>query len=602
MTLETLVYELTADTSKLIEAENKATNETKKLDKELQKVEDTSNSLGKSLLSMVGGFVGAAASGFALSTFVNVIASAKDYTIALENTSNQLGIARDELSAFHRVAEQNGGTMDEFNSSIVNLNEKINELGNSADTIISPALNRFGISLKDTNGVLKTSTELMPELADMFSQISKQESANIGKKLGLDNATIRMLQMGRAELDEQIKTQKELFSVTDEQVEIFQRFDKTLAQNKQAFRYLGTELGATVMPILEFFIKKINGGIEFLAKHKDFAVGVIIALSGAITAYALPSMIRLGIATVTAFAPFYLIGAVIAGAAVTIGLLYEDLMVFLEGGTSGFQNMLEWLGFTGEEIESIRQAFIIAGEQIGAIFDTLGTIIKALFGGLVAGGRVIFETFEPVLKLIGEGLVGAIKTALGFIDTLSNAVGAVADWLGFGSKDVKVTKEDVTKQALDVSVKNKEDKQKSKEDTEIVKPLENIKETKSFDKDDNNETTQTNVNAKPLDINAKPLDVNTDNIKIFNLEDKVKATNQSLEVVSKAENNPLNTMTPNTTNQMSNSKTQNNEVKIDKIEIQTQATDSNAISKEVGSSLQSELKSAVANFDDGIEA
>ena len=234
MTLETLVYELTADTSKLIEAENKATNETKKLDKELEKVEDTSNTLGKSLLSMVGGFVGAVASGFALSTFVGAIASAKEYTIALENTSNQLGIARDELSAFHSVAEQNGGTVDEFNSSIINLNEKINELGNSADTMISPALNRFGVSLKDTNGVLKTSTELMPELADMFSQISKQESANIGKKLGLDNATIRMLQMGRAELDEQIKTQKELFSVTDEQVEIFQKFDKALAQNKQA--------------------------------------------------------------------------------------------------------------------------------------------------------------------------------------------------------------------------------------------------------------------------------------------------------------------------------------------------------------------------------
>ena len=389
--------------------------------------------------------------------------------------------------------------------------------------MISPALNRFGVSLKDTNGVLKTSTELMPELADMFSQISKQESANIGKKLGLDNATIRMLQMGRAELDEQIKTQKELFSVTDEQVEIFQKFDKALAQNKQAFRYLGTELGSTVMPILEYFIKKLNGGIEFLAKHKDFAVGVIIALAGAITAYALPSMIRLGIATVTAFAPFYLIGAIIAGVAVTIGLLYEDLMVFLEGGTSGFQNMLEWLGFTGDEIEAIRQAFIIAGEQIGAIFDTLGTIIQALFGGLVAGGRVIFETFEPVLKLIGEGLVGAIKTALGFIDILSNAVGAVADWLGFGGdKDVKVTKEDVTKQALDV--------------------------------------------------------------------------------VNKTENNPLNTMTPNTTSQMSNSKTQNNQVKIDKIEIQTQATDSQAISKTVGANLQSELKSAVANFDDGIEA
>ena len=173
MTLETLVYELTADTSKLIQAERKATNETKKLDKELQKVEDTANTLGKSLMEMVGGFVGVIASGFALSTFAGAIASAKDYTIALENTSNQLGIARDELSAFHSVVEQNDGTIDGFNSSIINLNEKINELGKSADTTISPALNRFGMSIKDKDRVLKTITELMPELADMFSQISK---------------------------------------------------------------------------------------------------------------------------------------------------------------------------------------------------------------------------------------------------------------------------------------------------------------------------------------------------------------------------------------------------------------------------------------------
>ena len=59
----------------------------------------------------------------------------------------------------------------------------------------------------------------MPRLICLVKYQNK--SANIGKKLGLDNATIRMLQMGRAELDEQIKTQKELFSVTDEQVEIF---------------------------------------------------------------------------------------------------------------------------------------------------------------------------------------------------------------------------------------------------------------------------------------------------------------------------------------------------------------------------------------------
>jgi hypothetical protein len=70
--------------------------------------------------------------------------------------------------------------------------------------------------------------------------------------------------------------------------------------------------------------------------------------------------------------------------------------------------------------------------------------------------------------------------------------------------------------------------------------------------------------------------------------------------LSSANASPFNNINSNAISNMSRNTSKS--VTVDKIEIHTQATDSKEISKNIGTSLQQELKNATNNFDDNIEA
>lgn len=49
---------------------------------------------------------------------------------------------------------------------------------------------------------------VLPELAESFEKLSKQESAALGQKLGLDQGTIMLLRRGRREVEDQIRIRR----------------------------------------------------------------------------------------------------------------------------------------------------------------------------------------------------------------------------------------------------------------------------------------------------------------------------------------------------------------------------------------------------------
>ena len=76
-------------------------------------------------------------------------------------------------------------------------------------------------------------------------------------------------------------------------------------------------------------------------------------------------------------------------------------------------------------------------------------------------------------------------------------------------------------------------------------------------------------------------------------KDGTKAAFETFDSISA---NPLNTQSPQNTSNKSSS----NSVKIDKIEIKTQATDTDGIAREVAGSLESSIRGAQMQFDDGV--
>lgn len=522
MILNSLMFLFDADVSKLVEGEKKANNETDKLQKNIVATDKEAKNLGASFNETIASIAGALTSLISVGAITSAIFEAKDYVIELDNVASGLGIAKDELNAFNRVVEVQGGNLQSLSGSLGGLNEKIAE-ASKGEGEFAEFFNKFGISLKDAEGNIKSTTDILPSLADTFERMGKVESFAIGKKMGLDEATIRTLQLGRAELEANLIKQKQLFQITDKQVEAFQKFDKTLKEGKASFRDLFVVVGSEVIPVFTYFMEKVNKGIDFIKEHPDLVKGVFIALATAITAYALPAIIRFGISSAVAFAPFYLIGGIIAGVALAVGMLYEDISIFLEGGNSAFEDLLRWIGATEEEIEAFRQAFISAGQGIAEAFSVIGEIIQVVFGLLFQVAKAVYSAFEPVIKVFAEGLVGAIKSVLGWLSKLGDTMQSVKAWFGFGD-DVKVEAN------------------------------------------------------KQIDTSNKDF----------------------LTVANDMGSNPINGMSSNA---ISNSnKNVSSEVKIEKIEIQTQATDSGAISKDIGNNLSQELNRVNANYEDGILA
>lgn len=504
MIIETLTYLFDADISKLQKGEKTAEKDAKNLDSALGKVDKTAETLGKSFVDMIATAGGALTALLSFSALSAGIAQTSAYVDNLAKTSRLLGENINELGAYQELVVKSGGDVGGFQSSVKALNEQMNEFVVTGSTGALPFMQRLGISMVDTNGKAKKALDILPELAEKFEKLSKTESAGIGKKLGLDEGTIGLLQQGRKEVEAQLKRQKELFSITEKQAKVFEDFNDAVSDTSTAFRGLFVELGADILPIVKYFLTKIQDFAIWLKQNEKFVTGFFIALGVAITAYALPAIIKMGIAMITAFAPFYLIGGLIAGIAIAVGFLYDDIMTFLEGGNSAFGEFLKWLGLSDEKIEGVKNSIKQTGAFFKEFFSDLANII-----------------LHPIQAL--EDFIAMISDAIGLTGVFSKASDAVSS---------------------------------------------GMKKVKSF----------------------------------FGFGDDESEQTQAQAVVAGANSNPYNMVNSNILNTSRSNSNKTSNIKIEKVEVQTQATDANGISQSIGDSLSSQLKNTTATYEDGLEA
>jgi len=534
MIAEVFQFVFEGETESLVKGEKEAEKQNEKLQKGLKKTDQMANDLGSGFSDFIATAGGALVSILSLSALTQGIAETSEYVDNLGKTARMYGENATQLAAYQEQVVKAGGDIGSFQGVIKKLNGDFNEFVTTGTTGILPFMQRLGIDMVDAQGKARKVTDIFPELARQFETMSKAESAGIGEKLGLDEGTITLLQQGEEGLNKLIEKQKSLFSITDEQVKVFEDFNDSVSDTKTAFRGMFVQLGSDILPILQYFMEKLQGGISFLTTHKELVTGMFIALGTSITAYALPAIIKFGIATVTAFAPFYLIGGIIAGIAVAVGLLYEDIMIFLEGGNSGFEKLLKWLSFTDKEVQQVRETFSKLGEVISDVFNFAIDLLGGFFNLIGTIGKGIFKAFEPLLWVLGKGIVLAVEGAIKAVSGLVDIAKGIGKFFGFGGDEEKTI---------------------------------NLNENKNI--------TTSNLNSGSLEAETNAL----------------KAMASS----------PLNNMTPNMITNQGSTRSTNNSVKVDKIEVVTQATDADGIALAVDNSLAKQMKKTTATFEDGIQ-
>lgn len=481
MILDTFVYLFESDASGLQEGLKKSEAEAKKLEKGVKDADSASSKLGQSFSDMIATAGGALAAIFSVGAMANGIVSAAAYADQVGKLSDALGVNIGDLDAWGQAVKRSGGSIEGFQASVGSLTQRLSEISVKGTGESLDFFKNLGISVFDATGKVKNAMDILPELAEKMEGISKAEAMGIGRKLGLDQGTIMLLQQGKVSVEALVKRQKELGVATKESFEISAKFNDAMDDTKQVFNALFMVMGQKILPAITWVLEGMQGLGVWMRQNSDFMVGLFIALGTAITAYALPALVKMGIAAFAAFSPFLMIGAVIAGISIAFALLYDDILAFVEGGQSAFGDLLEWMGYTSEEVEAIRQAIANFGEMAISVFEAIA--------------NAILHPIETIKKLLG------LFSEIGGFAGIFSSIGGL---LGIGNQQIA------------------------------------------------------QANATPLN--------SVSSTAISNMGDRSSTSN----------------------------------VLVQKVEVNTSATDANGISRDIGGSLQDQLRQATANADDAI--
>lgn len=240
--IETLVTELTADGAKL----------KKEMDDSLKQAKSWGDRMGTIAKGVaLGGVAAAGAGATALALFTK---SSIDSADALDEQSQRVNIATEDLSAYAYQAQFAGISSEELNGALVKLNKTSADAFNGVGAG-AKAFDALGISVADTEGKIKGNSTLLGEIADRFSQLEDgpQKTALamdiFGKSVGAK--LVPMLNDGTAGM-KMYREEAEALNkiVSTETGEAAGKFNDNIDKLQGAFEGFGNVLAEKTLPAL----------------------------------------------------------------------------------------------------------------------------------------------------------------------------------------------------------------------------------------------------------------------------------------------------------------------------------------------------------------
>lgn len=325
-----------------------------------------------------------------------------------------------ELDRLGYVAELTGSDANTATASFENLSRTIGEavqgIGRGAQVF-----EKLGLSAKDAQGNVKTTTQVLDEIKVKIQDLSKAEQSAYIQRLGLDRTMIGMLTSDTTEIIDQYNKRTEALGINvDEAAELGAKYNDAIKVTERGFDDIITAFVLRVLP-------SITTAIERVSKLIDENAGLIKSYVEPIAA-----AVSIGADLVTGFItgvgklfkvlgkwPVY-IGAVtvawkllnavfkaspigriitlVMGLVTAIGLLIDDYETWKEGGKSFF----DW---------SAAQVWF---DHMSKIFDALKTIVGNFFSADWWKSKT--ETISNEMSLLGERIQGFLS------DSWNNAI------------------------------------------------------------------------------------------------------------------------------------------------------------------------------------
>lgn len=354
-----------------------------------------------------------------------------------------------ELDRLGYVAELTGSDANTATASFENLSRTIGEaaqgIGRGAQVF-----EKLGLSAKDAQGNVKTTTQVLDEIKVKIKDLSKAEQSAYIQRLGLDRSMIGMLTSDTTEIIDQYNKRTEALGINvDEAAELGAKYNDAIKVTKRGFDDIITAFVLRVLP-------SITTAIERVSKLIDENAGLI-------KSYVEPTAaaVSIGANLVTGFItglgkmfqvlgkwPMYIglvtaawkllnmvfkaspIGRIITAVMTVItvlGLLYDDFKGWQEGMDSLFDWSFlsaEWwkskadtisneLSLLDERIQgflsdSWNNAITEASNKWDELKNTISQKAQGVYDGIISTFVGLSTWFGDLWKSIGDGAMSAL--------------------------------------------------------------------------------------------------------------------------------------------------------------------------------------------------
>lgn len=375
------------------------------VDKGMEEARQRINSGVKNIVSSLAAPLMAAFAGFSAGAAINTFTTA---ATEIQTLSQSLGMSMERLQGWQFAAEAAGAEAAEVGNLFRDMSDKIVDATTFDGGELKDIAKELGIALKDAQGGMRATEDVILDLADAFQRVGEQKAVAFGMQLGLDPGMIAMMQKGSANIETMIAKQKELGGYTKEDAEL-------AMEARYSFLVFGKSIEAATRPIireilpalrwlsvgLTAFSRKIQENSQFI----KIALGTVSVFMAGRLVPAIEKTIRSHDKAIKAFAPWAL---VLTG----IALLIDDLVAYVHGGGSALAGFWAQFG-TGEEILSFFKATweaVLAGlEKMKPLIPAM-LKIGAVFSIFAVGVGTMHVLTETVLG-VGSAFK-ALKTVL----------------------------------------------------------------------------------------------------------------------------------------------------------------------------------------------
>jgi len=310
-----------------------------------------------------------------------------------------------ELEGLEGAVKRFGGTTDGMDQSLKGLNMRLQMIA-----IHGPrskmALQIFaGMGISEVALKGKDATQVMGLLAEKMKDMSGAKAMALGERLGLDEATVRMLQTGRENVDKLTAGVKE-FAASKEEVEKAEQLEQSMLKIKGAIGAVGRQLMAEIMPALVAMGQGLAKVAAWAKSHGPIIKATLVGIGVAslfMAASAIKAGIAAGIAWVAALGPLNLLVGAITLVAAGIAWVALEFRKWASGGESVLGGFFNFFKGIWDAIKGTVMTVIYTMKDIimtfFALFKDQWDFVVAIFSG---NGDKIKTTFKKLCTDLGH--------------------------------------------------------------------------------------------------------------------------------------------------------------------------------------------------------